>query len=100
MVKVVCLFSRLKVKNSWKLVIRSYRTIGGKGYATEAARKLKEWAFKNTSRNQLISIIYTANAASARVAQKNGMKLWKHVPDYQGLSVDVYRITRDEWSTT
>lgn len=72
----------------------------GKGYATEAARKLKEWAFKNTSRNQLISIIHTANAASARVAQKNGMKLWKHVPNYQDLSVDVYRITRDEWSTT
>ena len=44
-----------------------------RGYATEAARACKKWAFENTSFRRLYSYMNAENTASARVAEHNGM---------------------------
>jgi [ribosomal protein S5]-alanine N-acetyltransferase len=43
------------------------------GYALEAARKCKDFAFENHFSESLISIISTTNKPSEKVAEKNGM---------------------------
>ena len=45
----------------------------GQGLATEAARALKEHCFRDRDLQRLVSIIHPDNAASIRVAEKNGM---------------------------
>jgi ribosomal-protein-alanine N-acetyltransferase len=45
----------------------------GQGLATEAARALKEYAFRQLGMPRLVSIVDHANVASQRVAEKNGM---------------------------
>jgi ribosomal-protein-alanine N-acetyltransferase len=47
------------------------------GFATEAARACRDFGFARVSINRLISIIRPENLASRRVAEKNGMTVWK-----------------------
>ena len=46
----------------------------GRGIATEAAARVRDWAFANLDQGKLISIIEPENAASIAVAKKIGMK--------------------------
>jgi ribosomal-protein-alanine N-acetyltransferase len=69
----------------------------GKGYASEAARKCRDYAFSHGYANELFSIIHPDNHGSAKVAENNGMRFYKPLPDYKGMPVNVYRITREEW---
>jgi len=68
----------------------------GLGYALEAARKCRDFAFQNDFSDSLISIIHPDNIASQQLALKNGMKLSKQTV-YNGMQVNVYRITKAEW---
>lgn len=61
------------------------------GYATEAARACKQYAFNNQLTPSLISIIHTANLPSRRVALNNGMYKEK-VTTYKGNPVYIYRV--------
>lgn len=63
----------------------------GKGYASEAARTCKQFAFDNDFRQSLISIIHFDNLASAKVAIANGMHLEKTTISH-GDSVNIFRI--------
>jgi [ribosomal protein S5]-alanine N-acetyltransferase len=63
----------------------------GKGYATEAARKCRDFAFENNFAESLISIVHVDNTASAKVAMRNGMKLEKTTV-YKGIPVNIFRI--------
>lgn len=67
----------------------------GKGYATECAVAVRDWAFTREVRDyaQVISLIRRANAPSRRVALRVGMTLWK-VTMHAGLEHDVYRVLR------
>ena len=67
----------------------------GEGYATEAATTLLEHGLKNLGRTRLISIIQPKNAASIRVAQKNGMTCEKRT-EFKGQPCSIYvvRTTR------
>jgi diacylglycerol kinase (ATP) len=47
------------------------------GFATEAARACRDFAFAHLSANRLISPIRPENLRSRRVAEKNGMTMWK-----------------------
>lgn len=67
----------------------------GKGYATEAAMYFKNWAFANLDNTELVSIIDVGNAASEKVAMRNGMTKWKSTVDYFNLTVNVYRVIRE-----
>jgi RimJ/RimL family protein N-acetyltransferase len=65
----------------------------GKGYATEAAEKCKNFAFENNLSQSLISIVSLPNIPSAKVALKNGMNIDK-VTVYNGNTVNIFRINK------
>lgn len=50
------------------------RTYWHKGYAAEAAKACKEYAFSRLNAEEVCSIIRDTNTASQRVALRNGMK--------------------------
>lgn len=52
---------------------RLMHSVWGKGYATEAARAVRDHAFQSLNLKRLIAIIDPDNAASIRVAEKIGM---------------------------
>lgn len=62
-----------------------------KGYATEAAKKCKEFAFENRLAESLISIIHIDNIPSQRVAVNIGMYLDK-TTTYKNNQVHIFRI--------
>jgi RimJ/RimL family protein N-acetyltransferase len=68
----------------------------GKGYAIEAARYFRDFAFENLQTDSLISIIQIDNISSRKVAEKNGMHKTIQTT-YFGMEVFVYRIFREEW---
>lgn len=63
------------------------------GYATEAARKCKEFAFENNFAESIISIIHIENIRSEMVARKNGMQFDK-TTTFKGMPVNIFRIHR------
>ena len=65
----------------------------GKGYATEAARKFRDYAFENDICSSLISIIDTRNTASQHVAEKLGMSITRRT-NYLNLDVYIYRVEK------
>lgn len=62
-----------------------------KGYATEAARKCKTYAFEHHFASSLISIIHVDNLPSKKVALNNGMFLDKSTT-YKNNPVDIFRV--------
>lgn len=62
-----------------------------KGYATEASKKCREFAFENRLVESLISIIQIDNIPSQRVALKNGMYLDKTTV-YNNNQVHIFRV--------
>ena len=69
------------------------RTHWGRGYATEGARRVLDHVFTDMGRDHVISLIYPANAASIRVAERLGETLEGHVNLF-GHEALVYGITR------
>ena len=55
------------------------RDYWGQGLATEAARASREHGFDKLEFDRLVSIIRRENIPSRRVAEKNGMSVWKEV---------------------
>lgn len=68
-----------------------------KGYATEVAVRCRDFAFENNFAPSLISIISLSNTPSARVAEKNGMKVDKQTV-YHENNVNIYRVYRQDWA--
>ena len=69
----------------------------GKGYASEAAKKCKEYAFLNDFADSLISMVHVNNIRSEKVARKNGMSLEKTLDNYKGTPANIFRIDKAEW---
>jgi ribosomal-protein-alanine N-acetyltransferase len=72
------------------------REMWGNGFATEAARACRDYGFQQLNAAYLISLIRPENLPSRRVAERNGMTVWKQI-DRVGLLHDVYRVRREEW---
>ena len=70
----------------------------GKGFATEAARAVRDHGFTEWKFDRLISLIHPDNAASRRVAEKNGMTLEKET-EFRGFTTQVFVISRGQWLT-
>jgi RimJ/RimL family protein N-acetyltransferase len=70
------------------------RDLWGQGYATEAARASRDYGFATLGADRLISLIRPENLASRRVAEKNGMTIWKEVTRANLLHY-VYAIRQD-----
>ena len=68
----------------------------GRGYATEAAVASRDHAFRTLDVPHVVSLILPDNAASIRVAERNGMAFWK-MAEFRTCLVRVYRITRVGW---
>jgi RimJ/RimL family protein N-acetyltransferase len=65
----------------------------GKGFATEAAKKCRDFAFANNFAESLISIVHVDNSKSASVALRNGM-LQEKTTIYRGIPVNIFRIRK------
>lgn len=65
-----------------------------RGYATEAARAVRDYAFAELDCDHVISLIRPENLASRRVAEKNGLSVDRVVfwRDYEHC---VYRLARE-----
>jgi len=68
----------------------------GMGYATEAARKFRDYAFSNNLSKSLVSIIHIDNIASQKVAEKNGMIRGRKII-YYNMEVYIYEISQTDW---
>ena len=73
------------------------RAYTGMGYATEAARACKRYAFDTLGLTDVYTYQKYTNMASRRVAEKNGMRLIAELPDEKNTITTVYRITRSEY---
>lgn len=68
-----------------------------KGYGSEAAKAVRDWAFTHTKYNCLYSYMKHTNVASYSTAQAIGMKKVKEYPDVNNGISYAYAITRQEW---
>lgn len=66
---------KIQGKEELELGYRFLKKHWGKGFATEAATAVKDYAFNEMGLTRLISLIEKENIASVRVAEKNGFKL-------------------------
>jgi [ribosomal protein S5]-alanine N-acetyltransferase len=69
------------------------RDYWGRGLATEAARACRDYGFAHLPVDHIISLIRPENLPSRRVAEKNGMTIWKQVIR-KGIPHLVYSIRR------
>jgi [ribosomal protein S5]-alanine N-acetyltransferase len=71
------------------------RDLWQQGLATEAARACRDYGFGRLSAERIVSLIRPENIPSRRVAEKNGMKIWKEAL-HHNLRHLVYCIRREE----
>lgn len=70
----------------------------GQGFATEAARACRDWAFEHLGVDRVVSFIALANEPSMRVAERNGMTRIKRLDNSRlGIPIYVYAIERAGW---
>ena len=65
------------------------------GYASEAARAVRDWAFENTAFDAVCSYMKSTNLPSIKTAEAYGCRKLGEYED--GGRVCVYRLTREEW---
>ncbi len=68
-----------------------------KGYASEAAKKCKEFIFEKTTFNTIYTYMKYTNVGSYTAAVKNGMRLVDEYEDEVNTITRVYAITRAEY---
>ena len=68
-----------------------------RGFGSEAARAVRDWAFENTDYNCIYSYMKYTNVGSYSTAIANGMRKVKEYQDEKNKISYAYAITRDEW---
>ena len=68
------------------------------GYASEAARAVRDWAFTHTPFGELYSYMKSDNEPSKRCAAAYGCRFVEEYTDAEGEKTSVFCITRAEWS--
>jgi len=68
-----------------------------KGYASEAAKAVRDWVFTNTTFNIVYSYMKYTNVPSYRTAMAYGCHLVDEFEDDTNGIIKVYAISRDEW---
>ena len=76
----------------------------GKGFATEAARGLLDWAFGTAGLHRVIARTEARNSASSRVLEKLGLRLEAHLVENEWVKGEWqseldYAILDREWTT-
>jgi RimJ/RimL family protein N-acetyltransferase len=67
-----------------------------KGFATEAARAVRDHGFSELNLDRAISLIHPDNAVSRRVTEKNGMIMEKETT-FKDFPVQVFSMNRQRW---
>lgn len=70
-----------------------------RGYAKEAARLCRDWAFTHTTFGTVYSYMRKDNAPSAATAKASGMQLMEEYTDDEGWPTLVYGMTRQAWQS-
>ena len=68
----------------------------GKGYATEACKRLLQFAFEDSPLTKIVAVIDDENEASRQVLEKSGLRNTGLTKAY-GEQCPSFRITRQEW---
>lgn len=71
------------------------RDLWKQGLAAEAAIACRAWGFAHLPAERLISLIRPENIPSQRVAERNGMTIWKDL-QWRGLRHYVYSVERSQ----
>ncbi len=69
----------------------------GNGYATEAARACRNYAFDTLNLGTVYSYMRAENIASQNVARRNGMRLISELSGDDGIVTAVYAISAEEY---
>lgn len=69
----------------------------GRGYASEAAKAVRDWTFRNTPFNIIYSYMKHSNVPSCRTAMAYGCRLVGEFEDDANERYKVYAISRAEW---
>ena len=73
-----------------------HRALHGAGIRHRGRHGLSDYAFEVLKLPAVYSYMKYTNVASARVAEKNGMRLVSELPDDKNGVTKVYRITNEE----
>jgi RimJ/RimL family protein N-acetyltransferase len=68
----------------------------GRGYATEATKRLLKFAFEETPLEELVATTNSENTASQRVLEKSGL-VYEGMRRAYAVDCPGYRITRQQW---
>lgn len=68
----------------------------GKGYATEATKRLLKFAFEETPLEEIVATIDSDNTASQRVLEKSGL-VYEGMRRAYAAQCSGFRITRQQW---
>ncbi len=79
-----------------ELAYRIYKKLWGKGFATEAAMAVRNYAFKNLNLDEIVSCIAHDNERSKGVAKKVGLTYWKEGV-FKGRPCKVYRLSKNKF---
>lgn len=82
--------------NDVEIGYRLHPVYWNKGIATEAARAVRDHAFRDLNLPRVISLIHPENVPSRRVAEKNGMTFEKEIL-FRGFPTLVFAIERERW---
>ena len=77
--QVGLLRQRVADREEWEIGYLLHRRYWHRGYATEAALAVRDYAFQKLSQPRVISLIRPENAPSRRVAHRLGMQPTAHV---------------------
>lgn len=93
-----CGIHKVKINESEEkpeLAYRIYKKMWGKGYATEAAMAVRDYAFNVLKLPEIVSCIAHDNERSARVAKKVGLTYWKEGV-FKGMPCRVYLLRKED----
>jgi len=79
-------------KKEYEIVYVIAKSAWGKGYATEAANAMKDYAFKQLDLKRIIALIRPANTKSERVALKIGLRYEKDTIRPNAWTMKVYAL--------
>jgi RimJ/RimL family protein N-acetyltransferase len=75
---------------------RLHPAFWNRGIATEAARAVRDHAFRDWKLERVISLVHPENIPSRRVAEKNGMTLEKEII-FRGFPTLMFSLSREQW---
>lgn len=81
--------------NYYDLGYRLIKSCWGKGYATEAARAVRDYGFNRMGLPAIYGMTEVGNTGSRRVLEKTGLKYIESF-EYEGLPHDFFGMTRPE----